>query len=301
MFAVSDFKVQKSIRRKPKASTSSVPTEEPIKEEAESSETTIKKNTRSISVPSKPTISPRVSPRASPRPKLKSRSSDLVSGDASHQLLTREVSISSGYGSSPTGSLTSLASDVFTAPEENSAPIKKCVTLPRFEDVADESGIPRSHSVTSFAQYKKEMESAVNGNVSLGMRSPSGRWSPVPAPRKISASRRSPLAASPAKIQDLKMSSRQSSSEMEHETAFDFDNSAQTPRRISRSPSPREKAELVFRALHPYISQEDGEITFNEGDFVEVVQRGQNGWWLLKSDKAGMGWGPSNYLESVAN
>ena len=222
-------------------------------------------------------------------------------GDASHQLLNREVSISSGYGSSPTGSLTSLASEVFTAPEESPAPIKKCATLPRFEDVTEESGIPRSHSVTSFAQYKKENELAVNGNVSLGLRSPSGRWSPVPAPRKTSTSRRSPLAGSPATIQEMKMSSQQSSLEIENENAFDFNNSAETPRRISRSPSPNEKAELVFRALYPYISQEDGEITFNVGDVVEVIQRGQNGWWLLKSDKAGMGWGPSNYLESVVN
>lgn len=293
--------VQKSIRRKPKVSTSTVPTEEAIKEEAEPSETTNKKNTRSISVPSRPTNSPRVSPRASPRPKLKSRSSDMVPGDASHQLLNREVSISSGYGSSPTGSLTSLTSEVFTAPEESPAPIKKCATLPRFQDVTEESGIPRSHSVTSFAQYKKENELAVNGNVSLGLRSPSGRWSPVPAPRKTSTSRRSPLAGSPATIQEMKMASQQSSLEIENENAFDFNNSAETPRRISRSPSPNEKAELVFRALYPYISQEDGEITFNVGDVVEVIQRGQNGWWLLKSDKAGMGWGPSNYLESVVN
>lgn len=291
-------KVQKSIKRKPKGIplSSYQLNEAPIQEETDPVETSNKKNCRSISVPSKlsPSTSPRVSPRVSPRPKLKSKSSDIAPGDTTHQLLNRETSMSSGYGSSPAGSLTSLVSDVFPGAEEYHVPLKKCATLPRFEDVADESAIHRSHSVTSFAQYKKEMEAAVIG-------SPSGKWSPTPAPRKISASRRSPLAGSPPKSQDMKVLPIELSSEMEYGSSPDPNDGAETPRGLSRSPSPKEKSESLFRALYPYISQVDGEITFNIGDVVEVVQRGHNGWWLLKSEKAGLGWGPSNYLESVAN
>ena len=42
----------------------------------------------------------------------------------------------------------------------------------------------------------------------------------------------------------------------------------------------------------------DGEVTFREGDEVEVIQRSENGWWLVRTSEE-LGWGPSNYLQSL--
>ena len=51
--------------------------------------------------------------------------------------------------------------------------------------------------------------------------------------------------------------------------------------------------------MHTYISQEDGEVSFMEGDEVELIQRGENGWWLVRTSEE-LGWGPSNYLQALA-
>lgn len=246
-------------------------------------------------------MTPPLIKQGSPRPKLKS--SALSQGDLGHQAINRELSISSGYGSSLNGSLSSLSSDVFI-PEENTYPLKKCATLPRFDDVAEENAIPRSRSVTSMQQYKEELESAVNGRPSTGTKPASGKTSPIPAPRKISAHRRSPLAGSPSRSNDLKLSPRESSPEIECESGSDYSNGSETPRTQRSSEfqpvSPKEREDPVYRAMYTYVSQEEGEITMNEGDVVKVIQKGENGWWLLKSKKAGLGWGPSNYLQAVA-
>lgn len=82
------------------------------------------------------------------------------------------------------------------------------------------------------------------------------------------------------------MSPRESGSEMEYES--------------DNRENEMEKEESVFRAIYSYISQEEGEVNFNEGDMVEVIQRSNNGWWLVRTTE-GLGWGPSNYLQSVAS
>ncbi|KAJ7376752.1 hypothetical protein OS493_032811 [Desmophyllum pertusum] len=179
---------------------------------------------------------------------------------------------SSGYESSPTGSLSSLASDVFNNEERPPNVIKKSATLPRFETIEDvvvqsqpSPVIPRSRSVTSMAHYKKEMELSVNGISSTGRISNSGRNSPIPAPRKNSASnRRSPLAGSPPR-------GRESDSAPPRKLSGSV-----SPRKLSGSVSPRlspranseienEANSRLYRAMHTYISQEDGEVTFIEG------------------------------------
>ena len=237
-------------------------------------------------------MTPPLTKKGSPRPKLKS--SALSQVESSHQRVNRELSISSGYGSSLNGSLSSLSSDVFIPEDSTSPGLRKCATLPRFDDAANENAIHRSRSVTSMQQYKEELESSVNGRPSTGTKPASGRSSPIPAPR-----RKSPLAGSPQRSSDLKLSPRETSSEMECESGFDYSNGSETPRTKVQPDSPKEREDSVYRAMYTYISQEEGEITINEGDTVEVIQRGENGWWLLKSKKAGLGWGPSNYLQAV--
>lgn len=154
------------------------------------------------------------------------------------------------------------------------------------------------------AHYKKELESAVNGKTSTGGITASGRSSPIPAPRKSSAiNRRSPLAGSPPRVHDFRTSPRESGSDMEYESSSDSRSGSERPRRkVSseiKSYSKMEKSDRVYRAMYTYTSQEEGEVTFNEGDEVEVIQRSDSGWWLVRTSQE-LGWGPSNYLQSVA-
>ena len=251
-------------------------------------------------------MTPTVTKRKPPLSKSNS-SSRPASGEipqwTQHQM---SLDLSSGYGTSPSGSLSSLASEVFT-PEENSPPIKKCATLPRFDDIEDKvvqsapsPTIPRSQSVTSMAQYKKQMEAAVNGGLQPSGKSSSGRSSPIPTPRKISATnRKSPLAGSPPRIHDLRTSQRESGSDMDYEIGQDYRSDLDSPR-YQVSSSQNRKSSLLYRAMYAYIAQEDGEATFKEGDLVEVLQRSSNGWYLL-STESGLGWGPSNFLQTVEN
>ena len=229
------------------------------------------------------------SPRSSPR---RPRSSEFSQGELESPSQYRQFSISSsGYESSPSGSLSSLVSPDVFAEDQSTNSITKCATLPRFDNIEDgmpvsspSLGMPRSKSVTSMEHYKNEMELSLNGISSTGRKSSSGRSSPIPSKRKISTPRRSPLAGSPPRGRDFgsispsKMSPRESSSEIENEE------------NIANS--------RLYRATHTYISQDDGEVTFIEGDEVEVVQKSENGWWLVRTSEE-LGWGPSNFLQSL--
>ena len=55
-----------------------------------------------------------------------------------------------------------------------------------------------------------------------------------------------------------------------------------------------------YRAMYPYESAGDGEVAFREGDEVEVIQRSENGWWLVRTSGK-VGWGPSNFLQSLSS
>ena len=57
-----------------------------------------------------------------------------------------------------------------------------------------------------------------------------------------------------------------------------------------RAESPR------YRATSCYFGEDEGELRFNEGEIIEVIQKAESGWWFLKA-KGGVGWGPSTYLE----
>ena len=233
----------------------------------------------------------------SPRP----LSGEFSEKDLDSSLQSRQYPISSsGYESSPTGSLSSVvSSDVFSE-EPPTNGIKKCATFPRFDNIEDEvpkshpsPAMPRSRSVTSMAHYKNEMKLSLSGISSSGRKSSSGRSSPITTTqRKISASRRSPLAGSPPRDREsgytspLRTSPRDSSSEIESESQDESYNENTADSKF-------------YRAMHTYISQEDGEVSFMEGDEVEVIQRSENGWWLVRTSEE-LGWGPSNFLQSLA-
>ncbi|PVG02990.1 myosin-1 [Serendipita vermifera] len=65
------------------------------------------------------------------------------------------------------------------------------------------------------------------------------------------------------------------------------------PRNI---PPPAPQKEL-YKAKYPFQGQE-GELTLAKDDIVELVQKDDNGWWLMKRGNE-EGWAPYNYLELV--
>ena len=203
---------------------------------------------------------------------------------------SRQISISSsGYESSLTGSLSSLvSSDAFTE-EHSTNGIKKCATFPRFDTIEDSlvmghpsPGMPRSKSATFLEHYESEMELSLNDISSTGRNSPQ-----IPSQKNISASRMSPPPSRDSgSVPLLKTSSREPNSEVE--------NGSHDVNQKGNVAYPR-----FYRAMYSYNSQDDGEVTFNEGDEVEVIQRSENGWWLVRTSED-VGWGPSNFLQSLA-
>ena len=63
-------------------------------------------------------------------------------------------------------------------------------------------------------------------------------------------------------------------------------------------PPPIKPAVPVYRAKFPFEGQE-GEMTLKKDDVVELIEKGDSGWWLVKKDGV-EGWAPNNYLELVA-
>jgi myosin-1 len=61
-------------------------------------------------------------------------------------------------------------------------------------------------------------------------------------------------------------------------------------------PPPPAPSTPQYKAIYPFQSQEAGEIAFEKGDLLEIVEKDENGWWLARKDGI-EGWVPSNYLE----
>jgi len=147
--------------------------------------------------------------------------------------------------------------------------------------------VPSSKSANSLENCKNEMEISLNGVYSTGQNSSSGGSSPFPPQRKISSNRNSRACPSPRRrdsgfVSLFKASPRVSRSDFHFENQ---ENSNAYPR--------------FYRAMYTYNSQDDGEVAFREGDEVEVIQRSENGWWLVRTSEE-LGWGPSNFFQSLA-
>lgn len=61
-------------------------------------------------------------------------------------------------------------------------------------------------------------------------------------------------------------------------------------------PPPAAPSAPQYKAIYPFKSQEAGEIEFEKGDLLEIIEKDENGWWMARKDSI-EGWVPSNYLE----
>ena len=74
-----------------------------------------------------------------------------------------------------------------------------------------------------------------------------------------------------------------------------------SPREINNNDENQKEStayQLFYRAMYSYESAGDGEVALREGDEVGVIQRSENGSWLVRTSEK-VGWGPSNYLQSL--
>lgn len=69
------------------------------------------------------------------------------------------------------------------------------------------------------------------------------------------------------------------------------------PRNIAPPPPPAKPETPMYRAKFAFEGQE-GEMSLKKDDVVELVEKDDNGWWLVKMDGV-EGWAPNNYLELV--
>ena len=60
-------------------------------------------------------------------------------------------------------------------------------------------------------------------------------------------------------------------------------------------PAPAEPDVPMYKAKYAFEGQ-DGEMSLKKDDLVELVEKDDNGWWLVKKNGE-EGWAPSNYLE----
>ncbi|KAI9144606.1 P-loop containing nucleoside triphosphate hydrolase protein [Paraphysoderma sedebokerense] len=73
---------------------------------------------------------------------------------------------------------------------------------------------------------------------------------------------------------------------------------APAPRVPARSNAPQPRKDM-FKAIYEFRKEEEGELTVQGNEIVEILDKDENGWWLARNSSGEEGWVPSNYLEEV--
>ena len=70
------------------------------------------------------------------------------------------------------------------------------------------------------------------------------------------------------------------------------------PPRPSNSPALNRKP--LYVTIADYIGDDEGSLSFKEGDNVEVLEKSEEGWWFVRI-KGKEGWVPSTFIEKISN
>ena len=66
------------------------------------------------------------------------------------------------------------------------------------------------------------------------------------------------------------------------------------------SKNDEEEPAVTYTAIADYTSLETSELSFNQGDTLQVLRVGEGGWWFARSQSTSQeGWVPGSYLEEV--
>lgn len=69
-------------------------------------------------------------------------------------------------------------------------------------------------------------------------------------------------------------------------------------RKISTQDGRRSPKRIKYVAVSSFAAEEDGEVSLEGGEEVDVLQKEASGWWYVKNE-LGEGWAPSAYLKPV--
>ena len=54
----------------------------------------------------------------------------------------------------------------------------------------------------------------------------------------------------------------------------------------------------MFRTCSDFTAENDGELSFNSGETVTVLEKPEGGWWFVQIGR-NEGWVPETYLEEI--
>lgn len=61
-----------------------------------------------------------------------------------------------------------------------------------------------------------------------------------------------------------------------------------------------DETEVIYTAIADYTPFETSELSFIQGDILQVLRVGDGGWWFARSQRTFQeGWVPGSYLEEV--
>jgi hypothetical protein len=56
-----------------------------------------------------------------------------------------------------------------------------------------------------------------------------------------------------------------------------------------------------YKALNSFTAEVEGQVTFNEGDVIKVIEKNASGWWIAEVPSGETGWVPGSFLEKLGN
>ncbi|CZR64530.1 uncharacterized protein PAC_14428 [Phialocephala subalpina] len=64
-------------------------------------------------------------------------------------------------------------------------------------------------------------------------------------------------------------------------------------------PPPATTTAVQYRAMYDFTGQNEHEATVKEGDVIEVIEKTESGWWLVRFGGK-LGWLPGAYVEEIS-
>ncbi|TIA85954.1 hypothetical protein E3P99_03844 [Wallemia hederae] len=74
---------------------------------------------------------------------------------------------------------------------------------------------------------------------------------------------------------------------------------AAPPRPPATPARPASPEKELWKSVHPFDTQESGELSLGKDEIVEVMNQDPSGWWLVKNESGVEGWCPSTYLNKL--
>lgn len=73
----------------------------------------------------------------------------------------------------------------------------------------------------------------------------------------------------------------------------------QKPPRPNPPKKPGTPSKLLYVTIASFADEEEGSVSFQEGDTLEVLEQNEGGWWFVKTGNDIRGWAPSNFLRPM--